>query len=92
MQAELRKLSREPDIAHADNPARATVANAGAIVGGWLGGAGGALIPVVSPATAIIGSLAGGDVGYRLGGGLYDIFADPHYDPDVQEVRRMGGR
>lgn len=80
------------DIVHADNPARASVANAGAIAGGWLGGAGGALIPVVAPATAVVGSLVGGDLGYRLGGGLYDIFSDHHYDPYVQDVRRIGGR
>lgn len=80
------------DIAHAENQARASIANAGAIAGGWLGGAGGALIPVVSPATAIAGSLAGGALGYRLGEGMYDIFSDPHYDLDAREVRRMGGR
>lgn len=80
------------DIAHAEDPARAIFANAGSIAGGWLGGAGGALIPVVSPATAIAGSLAGGDLGYHIGKGLYDIFSDPHYHPDARDARRMGGR
>jgi hypothetical protein len=74
------------DIATAENPYRAAVANAGALGGGIVGGTGGALMGAAtgpgavaaSPILAATGSLAGGQIGYRGGESLYD-FLDGQY-------------
>ncbi|QEH78992.1 hypothetical protein EIK56_12840 [Sphingomonas sp. C8-2] len=69
------------DIATAENPWRAGVANVGAVIGGVAGGAGGALAggftglgaPVVIPVLGVAGAIGGGEVGYEIGEELYDF-------------------
>ena len=70
------------DIATADDPWRAAVANAGAKVGGVLGGAGGASLGTLtgpgavaaSPILGAAGAVGGGNMGYEAGEELYDFF------------------
>lgn len=68
------------DMVTSDDPWKAGVANAGAIVGGVLGGAGGAFLGglagpgafVAAPTLGVAGSVAGGGLGYDVGEEVYD--------------------